>query len=650
MIYSFFILVFSLLTFFSGENSNRTKYFPKVEVKPDSVPDKENVWVFILAGQSNMAGRGLVEPQDTIPDSRIFSINKDGELIFAKEPLNFNEPNMAGLDCGLSFGKELLHHIPDNISILIINTAVGGSSISQWNNDSTFRDVTLLSNFKEKVETGKNYGIIKGILWHQGESDAVDDEDIEMYQSRLMTLFEKFREAAGNSFLPVLIGELGSFSQNNDKWQAINRQIYNYSKTDRNSLIISTKDFSHKGDKVHFDSEGQREMGKRFAEAFCRFSKVDTIESQILNYEDSKSVIISKGRKFLLDKFIEGDLNKVREIKDYLVKTEDENYIALYPAEYWFILYWTRDYTELAEDIQNFDSARIAGYNQRIRPLNDLLFDKLREKSFENELHIKKQIQESKEDLKIKQILNLNLEWMLLENRMDIFAQDSLNSQADSFLETYTSSEYEQFIRDYIRYKQVPAAWGFAFEFFSGYGFYSGELNKNYTNNIPIGIAFDICYRNFELYLRNYIGFNKTKTEFDYSLGILEAGERIMVFLPEVSIGYITYNDNRFKISPFAGIGSTDISPPVKVTEETPELKEIALEFTATYMLGINLDIKFGPKIVPEYSPKASYGFVRVRYGYTMPQFAKKYAGMAGNMHYITIGFGGLGRALKREY
>ena len=67
-------------------------------------------------------------------------------------------------------------------------------------------------------------------------------------------------------------------------------------------------------------------------------------------------------------------------------------------------------------------------------------------------------------------------------------------------------------------------------------------------------------------------------------------------------------------------------------------------------MLGINLDIKFGPKIVPEYSPKASYGFVRVRYGYTMPQFAKNYAGMAGNMHYITIGFGGLGRALKREY
>ncbi|MDD4756584.1 MAG: hypothetical protein PHG29_10945, partial [Prolixibacteraceae bacterium] len=62
----------------------------------------------------------------------------------------------------------------------------------------------------------------------------------------------------------------------------------------------------------------------------CLFSQVDSIESQILNYEDSKSTIISKGRKLLLDKFVEEDLKKVREIKDYLVKTEDENYIALY--------------------------------------------------------------------------------------------------------------------------------------------------------------------------------------------------------------------------------------------------------------------------------------------------------------------------------
>src|SRR6478736_7815188 len=101
-----------------AQNDIRTQSFPKEEVAVTKIPKRKNVWVFILAGQSNMAGRGLVEPQDTIPSSRILTINKQGEIIFAKEPLHFYEPTLTGLDCGLSFGKTLLSHVPDNVSIL----------------------------------------------------------------------------------------------------------------------------------------------------------------------------------------------------------------------------------------------------------------------------------------------------------------------------------------------------------------------------------------------------------------------------------------------------------------------------------------------------------------------------------------------------
>jgi hypothetical protein len=382
----------------------------------------------------------------------------------------------------------------------------------------------------------------------------------------------------------------------------------------------------------------------------CLYSQVDSIKSQILDYEDSKSTIISKGRKLLLDKFIEGDLMKVKEIKDYLIKTEDDNYFAFYPAEYWFVLYWTKDYSELAESIQRFDSAKVASYNTRIRPLNDMLYNKLKEKAFNNETQIKEQIQVSDLDYETKQILNLNFDWLLLENRKNIYAQDSLNERADNFLKTYVQSRFEDFTKTYIRYKLVPKDWGMTFEFFSGYSIYTGNLSDNYTNNVPLGVAFDICYKNFELYLRDYIGFNKTKKDFNYSLGIWEKGSRTMVFLPEASLGYVAYNDNRFKLSPFAGIGSMDISPTTKDKEKTPELKEVSLEFTTTYIIGINFDIKFGPKHTPKYIPKTSYGFMRIRYGYSIPRFEKKYDGMFGNMHYITIGFGGMARGLKREH
>src|SRR5690606_26672253 len=147
-----------------------------------------------------------VEPSDTIPDPRILSINKNGELILAKEPLHFYEPRMGGLDCGLSFAKALLPAVPDSVSLLILPTAVGGSAIGQWIHDETFRDVPLLSNFKEKAAIGKQYGTIKGILWHQGENDAIKPETIAVHQQQLKKLFKIFRKEVGNRKLPVFLG------------------------------------------------------------------------------------------------------------------------------------------------------------------------------------------------------------------------------------------------------------------------------------------------------------------------------------------------------------------------------------------------------------------------------------------------------------
>ena len=106
------IMLCSLTAFSQDSDEQRTQNFPRVGLKVNMLPDKHNTWVFILAGQSNMAGRGRVEPQDTVPEGRILTINNSGELIVAKEPLHFYEPSLTGLDCGLSFGKALLEGIP----------------------------------------------------------------------------------------------------------------------------------------------------------------------------------------------------------------------------------------------------------------------------------------------------------------------------------------------------------------------------------------------------------------------------------------------------------------------------------------------------------------------------------------------------------
>ena len=150
---------------------------------------------------------------------------------------------------------------------LLIPTAVGGSSISQWLGDSTYRNVQLFSNFIEKVNIGKKNGVVKGILWHQGESDA-NENNVSLYKVRLQKLIEKFREVVGINNLPVLIGELGSYSENNNYWSLINEQIESYASTDNNVYVIKTNDLKDQGDKVHFNSIGQRLLGQRFAKAF----------------------------------------------------------------------------------------------------------------------------------------------------------------------------------------------------------------------------------------------------------------------------------------------------------------------------------------------------------------------------------------------
>lgn len=250
---------------FSQETDKRIQFFPKVIQKVTKLPKKKETWVFIMAGQSNMAGRGQVEPQDTIPNDRLLTINANGELIVAKEPLHFYEPTLTGLDCGVAFGRTLLEKIPKNISILLIPTAVGGSAIQQWLGDSTYRNVKLLSNFKEKVEIGLHYGKIKGILWHQGESNTGNENSISLHTARISELFKTFRHITKNKNLPILLGELGSYSKNNTNWQLLNVSLRDYVKTDKNSSLIFTQDLKHKGDDIHFNSEGQRKIGERFA-------------------------------------------------------------------------------------------------------------------------------------------------------------------------------------------------------------------------------------------------------------------------------------------------------------------------------------------------------------------------------------------------
>jgi hypothetical protein len=267
------LIITSMLVAFGCQQKGKSVSGGSTSV--EKMPGKENLWIFLMAGQSNMAGRGVVEAEDTLTNARVLVLDSNNVWTVAKEPLHFYEPARKGLDCGLSFGKALAGAVKDPVYIGLVPCAIGGSSVEQWLGDSLYRGVKLYSNFDNKVKKALEAGTLKGILWHQGESNAHEKQFLN-YESNLKELFKRFRSTAGNDSLPILAGELGHFLEGKDFGQypdALNQVLHNVAKTEKRISVVSAAGLNHKGDSLHFNSASLRLLGERFAEEYISLTK-----------------------------------------------------------------------------------------------------------------------------------------------------------------------------------------------------------------------------------------------------------------------------------------------------------------------------------------------------------------------------------------
>lgn len=266
-VFSSLMLLFSFVIFFNSCQTNKIKKSQTNQSRIITETTTDKYWIFLMAGQSNMAGRAIIEKEDSNDNPKILSINSNNEWIVAQEPLHFYEPPFAGLDCGVSFGREVLQGKPDSFHVVLIPCAVGGTSIEQWLGDSLWRGVKLLSNFREKVKLAQSLGPIKGILWHQGENNA-NQQSVDSYLSNLRSLVDTCRQIVRNDSLPFFLGNLGSFAKDEQTqiyWDELNQQMFELTKQRKQVYVIPTADLTDKGDHLHFDSKSQRLLGKKFA-------------------------------------------------------------------------------------------------------------------------------------------------------------------------------------------------------------------------------------------------------------------------------------------------------------------------------------------------------------------------------------------------
>ena len=224
-------------------------------------PAKKQFHLYLLIGQSNMAGRGKIEAADKQAHPRVLKLDKQNRWVPATAPLHFDKPKIAGVGLGGAFGRTMAD-ADKSITIGLIPCAFGGTPLRRWEAGGD-----LYRNAVKRAKVAMKAGTLKGVLWHQGESDSRTDKTAKTYGKRLAGMITSLRKDLGKPNLPVVVGELGHFlnAKRLPHFKTVNQALLDVPKSVKRTACVSAKDLKPKRDGVHFDRKSLIEFGKRYA-------------------------------------------------------------------------------------------------------------------------------------------------------------------------------------------------------------------------------------------------------------------------------------------------------------------------------------------------------------------------------------------------
>ena len=228
---------------------------------------KEKYDVFLLIGQSNMAGRGYMIEGDELPfNENVFLLNDKGEIEPAANPLNKystirKDIKMQRIGPGFGFSKKVAEKTGRKI-LLVVN-ARGGSNIKDWKTDAE------KGYYAEAVKRTKHAlthnGKLKAILWHQGESNCTDLNYMEV----LADMVTNMRKDLNARKVPFIAGEIAYWKT---EYEGFNERISHISEYISKAACISAENCSMLIDEndPHFSRDAQIVLGERYADAVLR--------------------------------------------------------------------------------------------------------------------------------------------------------------------------------------------------------------------------------------------------------------------------------------------------------------------------------------------------------------------------------------------
>jgi len=209
--------------------------------------------VYLLIGQSNMAGRAPYGPEHTGVIPSCYLLNGQDEWEPARNPLNRYSTVHRGLERqrlgpGYAFALAMHEHDPATQIGLIVN-ARGGASIRHWEPGARCYDEAV----RRTHAALRHSGTLKGILWHHGEGNRNDPD----YLQKMIRLVENLRAEFDIPDLPFIAAQIKVGG-------LVNPQIATLPEHVPFTATVSSEGLTT-FDKSHFDLPSIQHIGRRYA-------------------------------------------------------------------------------------------------------------------------------------------------------------------------------------------------------------------------------------------------------------------------------------------------------------------------------------------------------------------------------------------------
>ena len=190
----------------------------------------------------------------------------------------------------------------------------------------------------------------------------------------------------------------------------------------------------------------------------------------------------------------------------------------------------------------------------------------------------------------------------------------------------------------------VKQNFGYALQAGLGSGMFTGSVGEHFGPTFNLMFGFDLAFRRSIFYINGTLAWGKVKEDYTYDQKVWIKDQNTNVAIIDISYGYAFIDNSKLKLSPFVGLGITEIAG-----KKTDDPKDQLRIVDYNLIFGINVDYKFKKRI--KMMPNSLFGVkesvetsIRARFYITRANFYDDLNGYSIN---LTIGLCGFGNFLK---